>query len=287
MEEKKTICITGGSSLLGRSIINKLKNEYILKVFSRNINKIEDIDTINGDLFDQEFLKSFLMDANYLIHAAAITNPFDSDLNIINIDMTKEIIESAIEASNLEKVIYISSENVTYNCNDPYSISKKEAELVINQYKKTLILRPSILFGRGDNRYITLFSKLIQKLPIIIIPSKKSSSIQPIHVDDVSNIIYQGIKKNIIGTYTIVGTNTLSFQELGKKIKKIKQKKTIFIPINKLFIKIGMIGLKIFYKRFYSMLRNTLFLRNTPLSEIEDIFSYKFPSIEERLKESI
>jgi NADH dehydrogenase len=205
----------------------------------------------------------------------------------INVEFTKNLMKVALKSPKLELVVYISTENVTYRCVDPYTLSKKVAENIVRQFKNTLILRPSIIFGKGDNRYVMLYAKLIKIMPIIPVFSAQDCIIQPIHVNDVAQLVHRGIKKEVCGTYTITGSKPISFKELGIIIADILHKKTFFILIHKSIIEVCLLFSKFFLKRLFYMIKNTLILRNLTEKSIENVFGYKIRSIKKRLEESI
>ncbi len=269
---KKTICITGGSGFLGRELISFLSKKYKIINMSRDRLKFSGLIINRSDI---------------LIHAAAITDPFNEDLRKVNVGLTKTLVSQSIKSRRLKKIVYISSENVSYNFNDPYSISKKDAENIISTFNNYLIIRPSILFGDKDNRYIKKYAKLIKFFPIIPVFPSKYSTIQPLHVNDLAKIILSGIENNITGTFTIIGTKPISFKHLGCIIARIYNKKVIFVDINIILIKIFILILRFINRRFSSMLKNALIVRDTNIINLEKIFRYKFPRIEKRLKESI
>lgn len=283
---KKTVCITGASGFVGKEILAVLHQSYRVHVLSREPREIVGATVFSGDIYNETLLRDFLKGADYLVHAAAVTNPQDPDLTCVNVDLTRSLVDAAIQ-SKIKMIVYISSENVTYALQDPYSQSKKAAEEIVSLHPHSLILRPSIVFGKGDRRYVMQFAQLIKKLPLIPVFHQRQSTIQPIHVTDIAQLVFRGIERGISGTFTLVGTSPLSFKELGTMIARILSKKRAFVEVPPvcmgLFIRVA----RFFGSRYASMLSNALVIRNADISAIETNFSYTFPSFESRLRESL
>jgi len=118
-----------------------------------------------------------------------------------------------------------------------YQKSKFQGEVkALNNFKNTVIIRPSVVCGTEDN-FTNLFSKL-SILPIIPIV-KTNYKFQPILVTDVADAIVQAIeaKGNEGKIYEIGGPNIISFGDMVKSIlKTINKKRFVFqmpMPIAK------------------------------------------------------
>lgn len=280
--------ITGGTGFLGKFIVQELSYNHIVRVISSH----EIPENLGHEHFVGEFTDDFLQKAvcncHIVIHASAITNAFDPLLHEVNIANTARLVAAA-KKEKVHQFIFISSENVTYGCKDPYTASKKEAErIALLYYKNALILRPSIIFGPGDRRYLWSFVEAIRRFPVVPVFAGKNSTIQPIHAEDVARIVHKGIEQKKSGIYTLVGAEPLSFQELGTLIARILGKKVTFITLPGMlfrpFLLISKVGPKKF-KRFGYMIENALILRNGYPKTLEKAFGYFIPPVEKRLQE--
>lgn len=284
---KKTVAITGGTSFLGREIVNVLKDDFNLHILSRRKQKVCGLETFNGDVNDDNLLKRFLKDSEIVVHVLSISDRLDNNMESINVSLTKKLTDLSLKLQ-VNKIIYISSENVTYDLKDTYTKSKQEAERIVSNFKNFLIVRPSPIFGKGDTRHIMLYAKLIKFFYIIPVVSSKISKIQPIHVNDVAHLIKRAIEKDLQGTYTVVGTTPLTFKELGLKISEIYGKKRYFINIPYPLIMLLLLFFKFFNKKLYYSIKNALVVRDkTDPSKLEKTFGYSIPSFYSRLRDSL
>ena len=112
-----------------------------------------------------------------------------------------------------------------------YQKSKYQGEVkALNNFKNTVILRPSVVCGTEDN-FTNLFSKLsiLPIIPVVGINYK----FQPILVDDVADAIVKAIEieGNEGKIYEIGGPKIISFGDMVKSILKTINKKRFVVPM--------------------------------------------------------
>ena len=103
-----------------------------------------------------------------------------------------EAVAKICSESNVKKFIHISAIGANENSRSLYQKSKYAGEVkALNNYKNTVIIRPSVVCGTEDN-FTNLFSKLsiLPVIPVVGINYK----FQPILVNDVANAIVQAIE---------------------------------------------------------------------------------------------
>ena len=110
------------------------------------------------------------------------------------------------------------------------AFSKLGAESVVQMYKNSLIIRPSIVCGDEDN-FINFFARYAKLSPFLPLIGKGETKFQPVLVTDVVEIIYRclnvSFKKGQI--IEIGGDDILSFKEILNFIVKELRVKRVFI----------------------------------------------------------
>ena len=140
----------------------------------------------------------------------------------------------------------MSALNINKIKDSKYALSKMEGEKLAKEYfKDTTIVRPGVVFGKGDN-FINFFynlSKFSPVLPLIGTPEivKKNKFIskidfskrvkfQPIYVGDLVNfIIIKCLSKSNI--FELAGPMIYSFEEIFNIILNSKNKKRFYFPV--------------------------------------------------------
>ena len=142
-----------------------------------------------------------------------------------------EAVAKICSDSDVKKFIHVSAIGANENSNSLYQKSKYQGEVkALNNFKNTVIIRPSVVCGAEDN-FTNLFSKLsiLPVIPVVGINYK----FQPILVDDVADAIVQAIelKGNEGKIYEIGGPKVISFGDMVKSILKTINKKRFVVPM--------------------------------------------------------
>jgi 2-alkyl-3-oxoalkanoate reductase len=190
--KNKNILVTGGGGFLGKAIVKKLiKNKAKIYSFSRHF--YPELDTmgviqIQGDISDGEFLTKALKGMEIVFHVAAkpgVWGPFDEYYKT-NVIGTENIIAACFD-NNVSRLIYTSSPSVIFDGKDmenvdesvpypakylaAYPHTKALAEKLVCKASKrglkTIILRPHLIWGPGDNHLVPGIIKRAGKLKIV------------------------------------------------------------------------------------------------------------------------
>ena len=102
---------------------------------------------------------------------------------------------------------------------------------VRKNFKGSVILKPSIVYSVDDN-FTTNFMRLLSFLPIMPLYYAGKTKFTPIHVSDLSNIIFEIVQNKTTGeTIECIGPEVMTFKEIILKILKSIQKKRLLIPL--------------------------------------------------------
>ena len=177
--------VTGGCGFVGAAIARALKargDEVIVLDLAPEC-PVEGVDYRRVDITDKAAVTEACRGVDTVIHNASIVHTKQNKQDVIwavNLGGTENMLEAA-RANNVPRFIYISSGSVVYEGKDiengdeslpyssisqaPYADSKIEAEkLTLADNGKggmaTCALRPHVVFGPGDNRFMpTLLAK--------------------------------------------------------------------------------------------------------------------------------
>jgi len=259
----KTLFITGASGFIGRRLINHIKNKDYDTIYclsrSGEISPSEpdssnNIKVIKADLLDVQSYAEFLASSDIVIHLAAVTgkaNPqeyFD-----INTDGTKYLVQQC-EKLGVKNFMYVSTIAVKFPdiSRYYYAQSKKLAEdIVKNSRLNVTIIRPTIVIGKDGSIWLNLAK--LSKGPLPVIFGGGKVKIQPIHIDDLADIILFIINENLFHneTFDLGGPEIITFEEFIQLIHiKCHGKKhsVIRIPLG-LIIKILSVAEKYLYNQ--------------------------------------
>ena len=240
----------------------------IKKYFKQKNEKGYFIGSEDVDLTQKKFKKKINIKPNAnIIFLSAITP--DKGKDLFTFDKNLSMLINFINQANLEnisKFIYVSSDAIYSlknkkisdttkpNPDDLYGLMHLTRENILKKVidsRKLLILRPTIIYGRGDthnsygpNRFINHVKKE-QKIKLFGVGGDIRDHL---YIDDLVKIIYKSCyKKNLYGEFIVATQQSFSFLDVAKKILFLKKKPQDLIEFIRVNNKIS--------KRFFFKLR--------------------------------
>ena len=228
MVSSHKIAISGANGFVAKNLRKFLSKHNIQVVcFARKDfkNYKNEIKVITSDYSEKSILPK-LLNCTTFVHLVGIgKQEKNSDYVSTNVNLTKKLVELC-KKSGIKKFIFNSGLGTSSKSTTDYFISKYRAEQEITNSKLNYtIFRPSYILGKDD--YLTKNLKKQIQNGEIIIPGSGKFLIQPIHINDVCEILYMSITSEKFSNKIIdlVGPETITYQKFISKIKFKKIKK--------------------------------------------------------------
>ena len=232
MTKSLKIVVTGASGFVAKNLRKYLseKNIELISISRNNFKNFESETKIISKNYEEKNILKKIRNSDALIHLVGIgRQSINDNYSTVNTDLTKYVMNLSKKA-RIKKIVFLSGLGVSSNTSLDYFISKYNAERqIIDSGLDFTIFRPSYIVGKDD-----LLSKNLKnqiKSGEIIIPGSGTYSIQPIHVSDVTKIIFESILQLRFNNKIIdlVGPDYVTFEKYVKlfskgtktKIKKI------------------------------------------------------------------
>lgn len=241
--KNKKFLIIGGSGFVGKSITqNLLASGARVVVLTRNSNKIKSLkvsgypgqlEIISGNIFEDGLLELLIEDKYAVINLCGILYEKIKDEFYTIHNFLPNMISKLCNKFSIKKFIHISALGVSKDSSSKYSLTKALGEENIKKnLKSSVILRPSIIYGKGDN-FFGLFSKISKFAPFIPIIGP-NTLFQPVYVNDVSLAIIESLKinENKSKTFNICGPKQYSFLQLIEILLSLLNRKRVLIKVN-------------------------------------------------------
>jgi len=159
----------------------------------------------------------------------------------IHYDTPRALFDACVTVG-IKKIIQISALGIEQS-DVAYAASKKAADdYLLTLPIKSIILRPSLVYGRGSYGGTSLFRGLAGLPWITPVPGNGTQEFQPIHLEDLSRaiikLIHLPIEQSVV--FSAVGTKQITLTNVLTKIRAwlgFAKSKLIFVPL--MFIRLG------------------------------------------------
>ena len=228
---KKKIFITGGTGFIGRKVVSIFaqtgKYELIIltrqDIFSDN----ESVGFVKGDILDKNSFQTHIKDSEIVLHIAGLSTGNEEMIKRINVEGTRNVVDLSLG----KRFIFISTENVLYSDQGAYGESKKVCERLVEKIENHLILRVSVVYGKGDKTRLGSVINWCKRWPIIFIPGNGNGLIQPIFVSDVAGFILKALDKKKEGTFVLAGPTRVSINDFIKQTGELLGKRIFIVHL--------------------------------------------------------
>jgi len=216
--------LVAGNGFIGRHLVDKLRENHAVKTLDRS----------NGT-YEQDITDEFDIDDEFdvVFHTIGLAPGLyrKKKYRKVHVKGTRNL----LEAVNTDKFVYISALGVG-EIDHSYFKTKKEAEELVKEHcDNYTILRPSTVFGKGNK-----ILGLIEKASTTRIFPGFSMEMQPIHVDDLVEILARSIDEFDRETLHLAGPEDMSLKELADKIYLSRGRKCITMPFAEDITKLGL-----------------------------------------------
>ena len=259
---QKIIAIFGAGGFIGKYLIRELtKLEYRIKVATRNpylkgylkpLGNPGQIELFKTNIFNSEDVKRVLKNCDLAINLVGILyetrkqkfNHVHSQFPYLLSNLCNEI--------GIKNLVHISALGIKERHPSYYMQSKLQGEKNIqDNFKSSVILRPSIVFGPED-KFFNTFASIAQFSPFLPLVGGGKTKFAPIYVGDVAKSIVKALELNNSKPkiYELGGPENYSFKELIEILLTEIKKKRLLIPIP--------FGIAKFQSYFLQMMPNPL-----------------------------
>ena len=241
----KTVVIFGGAGFVGRNIVRrmakkgykifipyqKITDEAKLRLFG----DVGQILPFKFDTLDNKNIRKIIEQAEIIINLRTIwLERKNTNFKNYIYNFNKKLVDTINSYKNEKILIFFSGIGVNHGSHSLRirSIAKSE-DYILENAKKSIIIRPGIIIGNGD----PFISKLISLInfPSFFLPliGSGKTKIQPVYIENVAEACEKIISKKIIENqiYELVGNEIFTYETLYNYILQCLYVKRILIRI--------------------------------------------------------
>jgi uncharacterized protein YbjT (DUF2867 family) len=238
----KSIIIFGGSGYVGKNLIRsfvkkgyKIIIPYQRQIDEANLRLLGSVGQIIPFYFStlkNPKLLSILKNADICINLKTTWDSKESHLEKSIYTFNKELTEIIKQSSTIKKFIFFSGLGTEKRSTLRNEIISKTEELITKELKNSIIIRPSVILGNGDQFLSSLLPifKMSFFIPLFGDGSKK---FQPVLIEDIVDFVSNLIElpSSDERLFELGGPDVFTYREFYTLISELMNKKRVLVPV--------------------------------------------------------
>ncbi len=235
------VAVTGASGFVGRHLVARLLlgHHEVRALISERPGAEKELpgsgagmDVRRADVRKPEGLRGAFDGCDTLVHTVAIPTERKQRFAEVNVAGVAHVVAEARRAG-VRRIVHMSALGADPASPYPYLRSKGEGQaLVTGSGIGHVVLRPSLLFGEGDDFFPRLAFSLM--FPVVPVPGDGKSRFQPLHVDDLAQALVAAVERpETAGVYEIGGAEPVTYDEMLAETMRGtgKHRPTFHLPV--------------------------------------------------------
>ncbi len=215
------IAITGGSGFVGSHLVPLLlESGHEIRVVGRGARSTTlpaGLSPTFGDVVTGEGLEAAFQGADVVVNlVAVIRNQGVQTFDSVNSRGTQHVVDAS-RAAGVRRLVQLSAIGADPDPMFPYLFSKWQGEQwVQGSGLEWVILRSSVIFGKGDGFFSLLAKAISTPAPFLVIPGDGTAIFQPIAAEDVARCLLAAVEQpeRQGHIYEIGGPDQLTLEEI-------------------------------------------------------------------------
>ena len=235
------VAVTGANGFVGRHLVARLLlgHHEVRALISERPGAEKELpgsgagmDVRRADVRKPETLRGAFDGCDAVVHTVAIPTERKQRFAEVNVAGVAHVVAEARRAG-VRRIVHMSALGADPASPYPYLRSKGEGQaLVTGSGIGHVVLRPSLLFGEGDDFFPRLAFSLM--FPVVPVPGDGRSRFQPLHVDDLAQALVAAVERpETSGVYEIGGAEPVTYDEMLAETMRGtgKHRPTFHLPV--------------------------------------------------------
>jgi len=232
--EHSSIAVTGAGGFIGQATVSEaIRRGFSVVAVVRpgSSHRPSQGAVVEADVLDRSALERAFAGCIAVVHLAAVTSSAGCPEDSFKVNVAgSHSVASAARAAGVGTFVYLGSQ--ASNEGD-YAVTKRKAEAAIRAAGvEPIILRPSLVYGKGARGLFACIVKLMRSLPVVPLIGGGRYTMRPIHVDDVAAAILGAVQQGAAGaSYDLSGGSEILFRDLLVVIGEAIGRRLWFVPV--------------------------------------------------------
>jgi uncharacterized protein YbjT (DUF2867 family) len=232
------IAITGANGFVGRHVIAALLEGEApdeIRAIVRDPDRARSeltsagLDLRRADVTDPASLAGVFDGVDVVVHTVAIPTEREASFERVNAEGTRAVVREA-ERAGVRKIVHLSAIAASPESPYPFLRSKGQGQAAVTASSVPhVVLRPSVLFGPGDDFFPRLRFSL--RFPVVPVPGGGVARFQPLHVLDLARTIVVAARGPVAGIFELGGPLPVTYRELLEETMRAYRIRRPTVPL--------------------------------------------------------
>ena len=227
----KNATVFGGTGFVGRHLIQRLaKTGATITVVTRSIERVKHLKPLGQvgqivpmlvDLKDEAALDHAITHSDAVVNLLGTISANQRTMQFLHEELPRTIAKISLRAE-VNHFVHVSAKFENPHSSSYYVSTKGKGEIAVSQeFEKSIILCPSLIFGREDI-FFNQIASLISIMPILPIIAP-NSRFQPVFVGDVADAIMLALQRSPSSpeVYELAGPRSYTMMEIYKLVSSV------------------------------------------------------------------
>jgi uncharacterized protein YbjT (DUF2867 family) len=234
------VVVFGGTGFLGRRIVCELAAQKMNIVVAARHPSISQnaaagggrIRSIAADVIDPSSIARAVGNASAIVNCVSLyVESDDATFQAVHVRGARNVAGAAAKAG-VGALVHISGIGSDESSATPYICARGRGEAAVHDmFPDATILRPSVMFGRGD-AVLSAIADIAAITPVIPMFGVGDTRLQPVYVDDVAKAVQRAIATSGArgAVYELGGPEIVSYRTLVERVLQWTDRQRILLP---------------------------------------------------------
>ena len=233
------VTVFGGTGFLGQRVVQHLlEYDFSVRVAARHPERIAAIfsdvqlDAIQADVNDDRSVAAAVAGVECVVNAVSLYRESGAQtFHSVHVEAATRVARLA-QAAGVARFIHVSGIGSDAGSASPYICSRGKGEEAVREaFSATTLIRPSVMFGRGD-AFLVPITRMLHRLPVFPLFGRGQTRLQPAYVEDVADAIARVMQNtNDTMCYELGGPRVYAYRSLLELIARHIGRKPLLVPM--------------------------------------------------------